>query len=230
MFTASSLYTVSWDAQAQVFGTPTLLSAGDAAASRASLSAPSWAPDSRYLALGVGTNNYAPMGMTIELVNAVSKARIALKNAASAGIDQTPSFAPRAQGGYYFLAFTSSRPYGHLGTTPQVWVTAIDGKFGDSDDPSHPAFWLPAQDVAGQSIMPQWAPTACNGRSASCTDTSQCCGGLSCAGTSGSKTCQANACALLSEPCVTAQDCCAGANLTCSPDLAGQPVCQPAKP
>ncbi len=229
-FTASSLYAMSWDAKGQAFGAPGLLSAGEATTNRASLSAPSWAPDSRYLAIGVGSNNYGPTAMTLELVNAVSKARIALKNAASAGINQTPSFAPRAQGGYYFLAFTSSRPYGHRGTTPQVWVTAIDGSFKDSDDPSHAAFWLPGQDTAGQSIMPQWAPTACNGRSASCTDTSQCCGGLTCTGTAGSKTCQADSCALLSETCVTAQDCCAGADLTCSPDLAGHPVCQPAKP
>ena len=46
-----------------------------------------------------------------------------------------------------WLAFSSKRSYAiDPGTKPQVWVSAIDpAKILDGEDPSSPAFWLPAQ-------------------------------------------------------------------------------------
>ncbi len=90
-----------------------------------------------------------------------------------------PSMLPVAAGGYRWVVFTSTRPYGNTlnpasvqqdfsdPTTyatasytamtntndiqSQLWVSAIDDATSNTTDRSHPAFWLPSQNFAPSS-------------------------------------------------------------------------------
>jgi hypothetical protein len=228
-FDSSGLYTATWDRQTQKFGAPTLLSAGAAAdASRDTVTSPNWSPDSRYLVVGNGTNSYVPASMALALVDVTRKSRTELSRASSRGVNETPSFAPRAQGGFYWVVFTSNRAYGHSSSKRQLWVTALDTNAEPGADASHPAFWLPGQATEQDTLLGQWAPPSCVGRSAECSDSSECCAGLTCnPHGNGKSTCGAVECATLGQPCDTNESCCAGAGLQCRADLSGTPVCQP---
>jgi len=87
-----------------------------------------------------------------------------------------PTMLPVAAGGYRWVVFTSTRPYGNTLNLPsvqkdfsdpstyptssyqalmpataiqsQLWVAAIDDVASGSTDRSHPAFWLPSQNFA----------------------------------------------------------------------------------
>ena len=61
-----------------------------------------------------------------------------------------PSVAPVASGGYAWVFFDSRRNYGNLGLLRGVWGAAIDlsASGGYPADPSHPAFYLPGQEIA----------------------------------------------------------------------------------
>ncbi len=67
-----------------------------------------------------------------------------------------PAWAPNT-GQHAWLSFVSARPYGNVlgGGRGQIWVTAID--LTVSGDPSHPAFWLPSQDVTVLNNNPVWS-------------------------------------------------------------------------
>ncbi len=60
-----------------------------------------------------------------------------------------PSVSPAATGGYAWALFDSMRTYGNLGVRRGIWITALtlhaDGTY--ADDPSHPPFYLPGQNV-----------------------------------------------------------------------------------
>jgi hypothetical protein len=79
-----------------------------------------------------------------------------------------PKWSPGADGGRLWLAFSSTRDYGHRlvnsaqGTdarTPQIWITGIDRHaMALGQDPSAPSFWLPYQDIGSGNHIPYWAP------------------------------------------------------------------------
>ena len=63
---------------------------------------------------------------------------------------------PISVGGYIWVVFVSPRDYGNKmlsASNPtyenrkQLWVAAIDANPQPGKDPSHPAFWLPGQDL-----------------------------------------------------------------------------------
>lgn len=73
-----------------------------------------------------------------------------------------PTFAPRNSGGYAWIVFTSRRTYGNrlVGTkdeAKQLWMMAIDENPTPGVDPSHPAFWMPGQDVLTLNMRGFWA-------------------------------------------------------------------------
>ena len=73
-----------------------------------------------------------------------------------------PTFAPRSSGGYTWVVFTSRRTYGNrlTGTkdeVKQLWMMAIDEHPTPGVDPSHPAFWMPGQDVNTLNMRGFWA-------------------------------------------------------------------------
>jgi hypothetical protein len=92
------------------------------------------------------------------------------------GLDFYPTVNPLASGGYFWVYFTSRRAYGNvypgnpmaIGGDPgdkAIWVAAIDIGAPAGTDPSHPAFYLPGQEVGSGNIraFPVLAPCAGNG-------------------------------------------------------------------
>jgi hypothetical protein len=147
-----------------------------------------------------------------------------------------PSVLPVAVGGYYWVLFTSRRAYGNTisptsgdppGNDPfgteanpsprkKIWIAAIDINHAGKDDPSHPAFYLPGQELHTANMRAFAALSPCKANNMSCETGDDCCGGF-CRETSrtadGTPVLQCvpppvNTCSNPSEPCATADDCC----------------------
>jgi hypothetical protein len=145
---------------------------------------------------------------------------------------------PVASGGYIWTIFTSRRLYGSVATTDpyqsdprnydatilanattkKLWVAAIDLNAQPGTDPSHPAFYLPAQELLAGNSRGFWVLDPCRPDGQSCSSGDQCCngycepsgdgGGLVCTNTPPSTNCSAP-----QERCVTAADCCDNTNM-----------------
>jgi hypothetical protein len=142
-----------------------------------------------------------------------------------------PTALPVAAAGYYWVVFTSRRSYGNTidNSNPDVsppnspkklWVTAIDINGAADTDWSHPAFYLPGQELASGNIRAFWTLPPCEGNGASCTSGTDCCNGF-CrqvpGGDGGASTFACvpppSGCANVDEKCVTASDCCNASQL-----------------
>jgi hypothetical protein len=132
-----------------------------------------------------------------------------------------PSVLPVAVGGYYWVVFTSRRRYGNVITAPdsddpsrkKLWVAAIDVNAPPGTDPSHPAFFLPGQELASGNLRGFWALEPCRQIGNSCESGSECCTGFCRAapGPDGGTqlVCSAPAiCAREEERCIQTSDCC----------------------
>lgn len=121
-----------------------------------------------------------------------------------------PTFAPEAAGGYLWAVFTSRRTYGNRLTggsnqVKQLWVTAIDPFPVAGEDPSHPSFWVPGQDLGTLNMRGYWALDPCIQAGDSCVTSSDCCDGAACEnGLCGGE----EICAEIGEFCNGAGDCC----------------------
>ncbi|HET6280853.1 MAG TPA: hypothetical protein VFH73_07805 [Polyangia bacterium] len=146
------------------------------------------------------------------------------------------SVLPVAVGGYYWVLFTSRRAYGNMisptsgdpaGNDPfgsqanpsarkKIWIAAIDIDHAGKPDPSHPAFYLPGQELRTANMRAFAALAPCKQNNMSCETGADCCGGF-CRETSrtpdGMPVLQcipppANTCANTNELCKIAADCC----------------------
>jgi hypothetical protein len=165
---------------------------------------------------------------------------------------------PVAVGGYYWVVFTSRREYGDTintsdpyyctsnqtpGALPwrkKLWVAALD-----IDDPahpstsahdiSHPAFYLPGQDLQTGNYRGFWALNPCQQNGIGCGSGDECCsgfcrsptvgpaGGPDAAG--GSVCVSPQACANEFEKCTTSSDCCqASQGFSCINGFCAQPA------
>ena len=106
-----------------------------------------------------------------------------------------PTVSPSPSGGYAWVVFTSRRLYGnvatidpfssdprnydylHQVTTKKLWVAAIDLNAPAGTDPSHPAFYLPAQELQAGNARGFWVFEPCRGSGVGCELGDQCCGG-----------------------------------------------------
>ena len=129
-------------------------------------------PDSRWIAFGRGTNSRArndAVGETypgsLWLVSRQGGPSIELANAnggVAEGDSYVPSFSPFQEGGYFWLAFYSTRDYGNrlAGTQGtgrrQIWITAVKDAPSAGEDPSSVPYWLPDQDVATDNMGAYW--------------------------------------------------------------------------
>lgn len=91
-----------------------------------------------------------------------------------------PTFAPLNAGGYAWVVYTSRRTYGNRltggsGSVKQLWVAAIDQTIVPGQDPSHPGFWVPGQDMGTLNMRGFWALDPCKQTGAACTTGSECC-------------------------------------------------------
>jgi hypothetical protein len=127
---------------------------------------------------------------------------------------------PVAAGGYFWVFFTSRRTYGNVMTqaetdsvTKKLWVAAVDiesqrGEFPSPPvgDPSHPAFYLPGQELSAGNIRAFATLTPCKSDGTTCTSGLDCCGGFCVAGKCKPSTPE---CSKIEDKCTTNEDCCA---------------------
>jgi hypothetical protein len=135
-----------------------------------------------------------------------------------------PTISPVAVGGYFWAFFNSRRNYGNVMVDPadgpsckKIWVAAISitgsnqevkGQLGD---PSHPAFYLPGQELAAGNIRAFATLTPCKQSGSSCQSGTECCGGACNGGACG----MPNGCSNAENACKTTADCCSGQGLQC---------------
>jgi hypothetical protein len=163
-------------------------------------------------------------------------------------LNYLPAVSPVQVGGMNWVVFTSRRMYGNIayddpwdaepgpkgcggspctctsGAPPakKLWVSAIDNTITGGSDPSHPAFYLPGQELKAGNSDGYWVSAPCSGLDAACVTNDDCClaTGASptreCRVTSTAtvpptKQCKAiSACSMNGGACVANGDCCAG--------------------
>jgi hypothetical protein len=158
-------------------------------------------------------------------------------------LNYVPSANPTEAGDMTWVVFTSRRMYGNVAyddpwdaepadtsgipyacysrtpPTKKLWIAALDKNLTPGSDPSHPAFYLPGQELNAGNSHAYWVSTPCAVEGATCGTSDDCCGGSGASPTArcngGSKVCQPIAeCAPINDACGTSADCCTG--LICS--------------
>jgi hypothetical protein len=153
-------------------------------------------------------------------------------------LNYEPTVLPIVAGGYAWVVFTSRRLYGNMltatpwqswppdydttnlgqATVKKLWIAAIDLNAPAGSDPSHPAFYLPAQEILAGNSRGFLVLDPCKQDGASCQSGDQCCNGY-CEPdpSSGALVCSnmppGNNCSGPQEKCTTAADCCDPTNL-----------------
>jgi hypothetical protein len=146
-------------------------------------------------------------------------------------LNYEPTVNPVAGGGYAWVVFTSRRRYANVATIPpfcsdprgvdlianitpkKLWVAAIDLDAKPGTDASHPAFYLPGQELLAGNSRGFWVLDPCRADGDSCATGDQCCNGF-CQpdADSGALVCGAKppqySCSGLQEKCSTSTDCC----------------------
>jgi hypothetical protein len=173
-------------------------------------------------------NGYNAAGKTYLPNNA--KGAATHTSAQDATLNYEPTVTPIASGGYAWIVFTSRRMYGSVAqldpwtsdpaayawldpgqiTDKKLWVAAIDLGAAPGTDPSHPAFYLPGQELRAGNSRGYWTVPPCRGDGSSCDVGDQCCGGFCEAGGDGGLVCTAQqpTCSALYDKCTTTSDCC----------------------
>jgi hypothetical protein len=230
-FERSNLYAmdIQLDPANPTAGTPTLLVPSEGQA----LYYPSFSPTGALLAYTAGPHSRSannnvnqPGDLWLADANATPDAsgvpRVKIDRANPGGNSYLPTFNPKVEGGYRWIAFFSRRDYGHVirgEERPQVWVAAIDENADLSSglDPSHPAFWLPGQSSDTDNLTSFFAPKPCAGTGGECSTDSGCCYDLLCRPVGDVNECvpEEEACQLQGDSCVADDDCCEG--LLCAP-------------
>ncbi len=140
-----------------------------------------------------------------------------------------PTTNPVVSGGYAWIVFMSRRMYGNVATidpwwsdprehdltvnvtTKKLWVAAVDLNPQPGTDASHPAFYLPAQELMAGNTRGFWVVDPCKNDGSSCESGDQCCGGYcQMDGDAGALICSnhTNECANEYDKCTVAADCC----------------------
>jgi hypothetical protein len=160
--------------------------------------------------------------------------------AEEAHLNYEPSVLPVPVGGYYWVLFTSRRAYGNTiapgGSVPRgedkwgkpqgtevespsprkkIWLAPIDLDYPGKVDPSHPAIYLPGQELESGNMRAFAAFEPCRPSGGSCESAAECCDGfcrqaghdqsgpiLQCVPP------PANTCSNEDEACAVAGDCC----------------------
>jgi len=102
-------------------------------------------------------------------------------------------------------------------TPKKLWVAAIDLNAKPGTDPSHPAFYLPAQELLAGNTRGSWVLDPCRAEGDSCETGDQCCGGYCSADEDGVMMCSneppASQCSAIQERCESSDDCCDPSNV-----------------
>jgi len=138
-------------------------------------------------------------------------------------LNYEPTVSPVPSGGYAWVVFTSRRLYGNIATvkpywsdpryvnltatptTKKLWVAAVNLGGTPGTDTSHPAFYLPAQELLAGNSRGYWVVDPCEQNGSTCATGDQCCGGYC-----ENMVCSAQppACSTLNDKCSADTDCC----------------------
>jgi hypothetical protein len=170
-----------------------------------------------------GTTSYLPVGPN--------------NHANDTNLNYEPTVNPVVSGGFVWVVFTSRRLYGSLATQDpwlsdprsydttayskitdkKLWVAAIDLNAPAGSDPSHPAFYLPGQELLAGNARGFWVLDPCKPDGDKCSTGDQCCGGYCQPDSMGMLICSnippSSMCSQPQEKCTTAADCCDPTNL-----------------
>jgi hypothetical protein len=151
-----------------------------------------------------------------------------------------PSISPVPSGGYAWMVFMSRRLYGNVATsdpfhsdprehdthtpctsdqtnecytTKKLWMAAIDLNAAPGTDPSHPAFYIPGQEIKGTNSRPFFALQPCISDAGECSTGIDCCSGACYDGYC--RPPRQNECVKIGDKCTTTADCCPDSNAQC---------------
>jgi hypothetical protein len=148
-------------------------------------------------------------------------------------LNYLPAFSPASTSDHHWVVFTSRRMYGNIATddpwdaepgetcnsgvppAKKLWIAAVDKTWTAPNDPSHPAFYLPGQELKAGNSDGFWVTAACGAVTAACSSNDDCCGGTGASPTTRcdalSSTCQnITACKAAAQSCASTADCCNG--------------------
>jgi hypothetical protein len=168
---------------------------------------------------------------TLDQLNGVGYLPTGPMHATDTQLNYEPTVNPVPTGGYAWVVFTSRRLYGNVATmdpflsdprnydwtaqttTKKLWVAALDLNAMPGTDPSHPAFYLPAQEILAGNSRGFWTVDPCHVDGTACVTGDECCGGYCQTTTTNGMTalsCTSTPplCAKEFEKCTTDADCC----------------------
>jgi len=181
-----------------------------------------------------GVSYLAPLSAPVSLTckgDGTTVGDIQTSHQSDVDLNYEPTVNPVAGGGYAWVVFTSRRRYAHVATIPpfcsdprgvnliqnitpkKLWVAAIDLDAKPGKDASHPAFYLPGQELLAGNSRGFWVLDPCRADGASCATGDQCCNGF-CQpdADTGALVCGAQppqySCSGVQEKCTTSTDCC----------------------
>ncbi len=151
-------------------------------------------------------------------------------------LNYEPTMNPVASGGYAWVVFTSRRMYGNVADIPpfcsdprgvdliqnitpkKLWVAAVDLNAAPGTDPSHPGFYLPAQELLAGNARAFWVLDPCKMDGEGCETGDQCCNGFCSSSGMGDDPLictptPSGECSKVQEACETSADCCDPTNL-----------------
>jgi WD40 repeat protein len=200
----------------------------------------SFAPDSKWVFFQKGDYSRAKYGASsvghddlfvADLAAQVGTLPLAI--ASGAGLEAKnqhlayqPTVNPISVGGYSWVVFVSPRDYGNkmlsisdptYENRKQLWVAAVDANPQPGKDPSHPAFWLPGQDLNTTNMSGYWALDACQQQGTDCSQGYECCTGFCQPDSGGKYSCvpPPGGCSDIGEKCTTSADCCGEPTIQC---------------
>ncbi len=179
-------------------------------------------------------NGLEPDGVTMYLPTGGTNHGTGSDPVVDTKVNYEPTVSPISSGGYIWVIFTSRRMYGNVATgdpwlsdprnydatqvanatDKKLWVAAIDLNARPGTDPSHPAFYLPAQELLAGNARGFWVINPCLSDALGCSAGDQCCSGYcrtvegSDAGLSCTTVPPLTSCSQVGEHCAMASDCC----------------------
>jgi len=235
-FTRADLDVIDFDQATMTFTNRRMIAPGGTQA----IAFPSFTPDSAWIIYQQGDYSRAKYGTSsvghddLYMTDlAMAAGPLSLAMASGANLSTTnqhlayqPTVNPIAVGGYVWVVFVSPRDYGNemlsvsnptYENRKQLWVAAVDVNPTPGKDPSHPAFWLPGQDLTTINMSGYWALEACLPTGGTCDQGYECCSGFCQSNSMGVLSCvpAPTGCAQIGDKCATGTDCCNSPSVTC---------------
>ena len=152
-------------------------------------------------------------------------------NVSDTRLNYLPRVSPKESGGVFWVVFSSRRMYGNVAwdnpwasqgsgcrstevPTQKLWVAAVDKNWNGTSDPSHPAFYLPGQELLAGNNKGYWVDSPCSPSGTECDTTADCCQAPSAQvcrldSSAGVKRCEAaSSCVGVGGACTTNAECC----------------------